>query len=185
MSSYTLQQEGVFEARITSAEIFDADSGAKAINLELEVVREYDKSAGAYSEPWPAGWTFPGSVWFVKKTGEINSDAVKSFARATGWTGDVRQLGPVVNVLVKCTVKREEYNGNVSYRAAFINPAGEADTQALASAYGASLMALAAEVGPVQPKRYTPPAGQPATAIAPPPLSPEITEPDPNDKVPF
>lgn len=178
----TLVQEGTFEARVTDAEFHTADSGAMAVNLEFEVIREYSKQSKEYSEPWPAGFTFSGSVWVVKKdTNEIVEKQVQRLVKAIGWDGEIDNLGKCIGAICKCDVKREEYKEIVTYKAAFINPAGEADLSEISEKFGGFFKAIAAEVGPITPHRTAAPAAKPTAPPAP--LVPANTAAE--DTVPF
>src|SRR5690606_30630996 len=108
-----LDREGIFEARVIDAEMYTADSGAIAVNLEFEVIREFDKANKIYGDNWPQGYTFKGSTWIVKTTGEMMPDNIKRLARSVGWNGNPDDIGRVIGAVCKCTVKRDEYNGNV------------------------------------------------------------------------
>ena len=180
-----LDREGDFEARVINAEMYGADSGAIAVNLEFEVVRQYDKPSKTYSEQWPAGHTFRGSVWLVKKDGSKMPDNVKRLARAIGWSGNPDKIGEVIGAICKCKVELDNYRpDNPEYKATFINPAGEVDTSAIAAQYGDYFQAIAAEVGPIAPAS-TPKASTPAPAPAPVPAPPDIPETPASDTVPF
>lgn len=180
-----LDREGIFEARITDARIETAGSGSIMAYLDFEVLRQYDKSSKTYSEPWPEGHTFSGSVCLVKKDGSPMNDAIKRLVKATGWNGKSGEIGHIIGRDCKCRVADEPYNGQSYYRAKYIDPiGGEANTEEIAARFDQYFTALAAEVGPITPAPATAPAPAPAPPPAP-PAPPAIAQPDPNDTVNF
>lgn len=164
----------------------DKDTGqpsqSQPIVFQFAIYQEWGKDAagnGAWSDPWPEGYFVFGRSYVITKVGEVNEGAVKALAEAGLWNGDVDEIaGPVRNVYVLITVERNDYNGKVSYRVAWINPNADVppertgfkpvDPSVLAltrQRFGQKMKAVAGGTKGGRPP--TPPA-QPAAPVAPP-----------------
>lgn len=190
-----LDREGTFESRVTNAEMYTSESGAIAVNLSFEVLRQYDKATKQYID-WPAGYFFKGSVWIVKKDeGGVIPENIKRLKRSIGWNGNPDDIGAVIGAVCKCDVKLDTYKPEYpEYKMAYLNPAGGPDISKITEQYAHQFMAYAAEVGHIQPATTgatttapsTPtPAPTPAPPQPPQPPAAELVQQDPNDEIGF
>lgn len=120
-----------------------------------------------------------GQVWIVKKDGTLNKGQIESLCRHCGWDGSMVALATSQWAPSKCAflVTKDEYEGKVRFRIAFINDhdrvpgqignVDENKSKELQSRFGAELRAIAGSV-----KAKSMPAGphnQPMNTMPPPP----------------
>lgn len=121
-----LKEEGTFRVYPRSWTVEQKDSGAACIAVELYVSRRWhpdEGDDGMWSAEWPEGYTVYMRSWVIKKNGELNEGAVKALVDTGIWDGDfdaIAEAPPAKFLIV--SVKGEEYNGNVSYRADWPQP---------------------------------------------------------------
>jgi hypothetical protein len=123
-----LKREGTFRVTPKSWTLEEYDSGSAAIAYELEVVQQYHtEDGGVWSEVWPDGYTTYHRAFIVKKDGSLNDQTIKRLVAAGLWDGDWGALeGPPPTNRCIVTVKEDEYNGRVSYKADW--PQADTDT---------------------------------------------------------
>jgi len=181
-----LTEEGDFRVRVYKYGLWEAKSKAVAVNMDFEVLEAYDHEGQTWID-WRGEDVFVGGAfWIVGKDGAINERQVESLVEHCGWNALMSDITAGTWKPTDCqvTVKKEEYQGNVRYKASFINaydaqPGGRSNVTADAAksmdqSYGASLRALAANA-----KAKKKPNGKPSSPSKPAPTS---TEEAPWDK---
>lgn len=170
MAMQQLQYEGDFQVRCMKYGLYKADSGSIAINMNFEVLAAFDNEEGKWVDWRGEEVVCEGSFWIVKKDGTVNEKQVDSLVAHCGWSGAISDVSNGTWEPEDCqvNVKKEEYKGNVRYKAAFINafdaiPGGGGsvtaeEAQAIEDAFGSSLRAAAANA-----KAKKAPAGRPKT----------------------
>lgn len=97
-----------------------------------------------------------GSFFIIGRDGALNETNITQLSLSLGWDGDLLSVNhPVPDVTVQISVKEEEFDGKVRYRAAWINPgdyspgiqgASQEEISVLVTQYGPSLRAVAQHV---------------------------------------
>jgi hypothetical protein len=182
----TLEWAGSARGRITEFSAQEAKSGAVGINLTIAVESYFDKEAGEWVDCRDSEFESTGTLWVVKKSGEINGTAALSLIEHAGWR-DIESTADGTWKPTPCGFNIEEEPATEKYpkkwRIGFINgynttPGGGNITpekaKALGSQYGGAFRALR---GTIQ-RAATVPAGKPA---APKPTTPS-TGPKPTPK---
>lgn len=149
-------REGQFRAHIRRYLLTEAKSGAVGIRINCEL----------FAEPGEQGWLdleealeADGTIWVIKKDGQVNDNAFKGLMDYTGWDGNLQTIASQGWVPKKCsvTIKREEYEGNVSFRVSFVNDyearptMSEARAAELQLKYGMKLQRAGGSAMPIQP----------------------------------
>ena len=127
-----LDREGIFKAKVLSWNVYEAKSGAVAVNCDFAIVAQWN---GSDWDSWAdyAPHHCYGAFYVVKKDGALNTTTIKQLKESLGWNGafkSILDLPPDVEVQI--TVKVESYNGADVYKAGWINPGDHTPT------YGAS-----------------------------------------------
>ena len=148
-----IQQAGNYRGRIVGYGLFEAESGAVAINIRGSIDEVWHESQWAdYSE---YDLYADGAVWIIKKDGSIHQKAVENLIRATGWDGSLPSIQNQDWDPRPCAfvINPDEYNGETRFKIAFINEydstpggMGQVDDKKLSeleSRFGSSLRALA------------------------------------------
>lgn len=160
-----LEQEGDFRGDIIDYGMWEPE-GKQSLAVTLKVaIREmwYDGAWCDYSEH---GLEVEGNVWIIGADGELKEKAVQRLVNNAGWDGVLATIQGKTwePTPVAVTVQREEYDGTVRYRIAFVNPYGneprgggmkvldESKVKSLESRFGAKLRAIVGNA-----KRTTPP----------------------------
>lgn len=152
----SLDREGQFKVKPLSWNVYNAKSGAVAINIDFLVTAQWNGSdwdSWADYEPHAVR----GAYYVVKKDGAINSETVSQLVNCLGWNGElaaVLQVPP--DVVVQVAVRAEEYNGLTVYKAGWMsaadsNPsygASPAEVKALDGRFGSLLRAAAGMAKP-------------------------------------
>lgn len=119
-SGSKLMPEGEYEVIIKSANEDATKAGTVYINMPLIVRNDVD-------QPYKNKYIFY-SIWKNKQTGEYNSKAFNTIAKAIGLENG-RKFSSLEELLrafegrtALITLKHEEYNGKKSERVAFWNP---------------------------------------------------------------
>jgi len=117
----SLDREGQFKAKPLSWNVYEAKSGAVAVNITFLITAQWNGSAWDDWSEYTS--TCPGAFYVVKKDGTINTVTVKQLAESLNWKGDLKEFLDVPpEVEVQITVKAEDYNGMTFYKAGWINP---------------------------------------------------------------
>jgi hypothetical protein len=118
------QGAGSYRAKPLSWTIEKKDSGSVAIAIQFGIIQKWHpEGEGTWSQPWPPGYYTYNRTYVIKKDGNMNDGAVKGLADAGIWNGNWDLLaGDPPDVVVIIDVQRSEWQGNVSYRAEWINP---------------------------------------------------------------
>jgi len=199
-----LEWEGVCRGVIVEHGLFEADSGAEAVNVVADIHDYYD--TGLTPDGTPIGWEncrnseyqVEGSIWIIKKDGTINQSQAKSLMQFAGWDGDLAALDSWRPTPCSFTIQKDTYRETIRYRIAWIN--GYDDTpgggltnvspdraKELQGRYGSQFRALAGNVTratvPVPQATVPVPQGAPVTPKPTKPVTPKPGVPD--DGIPF
>jgi len=170
-------REGSFRGVITEYALQDTQN-SKSIGVACKFqVHEFFNHELEQWEDWRSfdmeGY---GTTWIIKKDGTLNSSAIESLIKSTGWDGDVLSIIEQRFQPTPCqwSTKAEQYEGNTTFRPNFLAPydavpggpglrkIDDQKGRSLASQYGAQLRAIAGNA-----KAKAAPAGRPS---APPPV---------------
>lgn len=174
-----VDREGTFRAKIREYALFEAESGALAINVVADLT---DMWNGSFWEGWSEyGQDVEGAVWIRKKDGTANEKAISSLCQHAEWRGTLREIDDRTWEPTPCqvVVKFDDYNTPGRYRVSFINgfndtPGGTGNVssekvRALEDSFGAQLRAIAGNAKLNAPKRNgqsKPPAPKPRAKAA-------------------
>jgi hypothetical protein len=189
-------REGTFRAQIKGYGIRDAD-GSQSVGVVLQVLLLELWNGTAWDEWEQYEMEAEGTLWVVKKNGEINQSAAESLTKYAGWDGSFSSLFSQTWQPTKCqvVVKRDDYKGEVRYRVEFVNgydrtpgavsSVSESKARELETRYGSQFRAIAGNS-----KRNGPAPAAPANGgkPAPPPSSSRPTPPPPanqTEDIPF
>lgn len=191
-----LQQSGIFKVRPTKWEVYEAQSGAVAVSMTFRVVEELaeDRSWASWAE-YEEHIVY-GSWWVVKKDGKINVGALEQLVECLGWDGNLTSIvDPAPDKVVQVTVKEEEYDGTVRYKASWMNPedfeggsfgVDEAGVKQLQAKFGSLMRAAAASIGKPATKAKGPKPKAKVKAKGAGADNPAVTgKPVPDDDIPF
>jgi hypothetical protein len=117
----SLDREGTFKAKPLSWNVYEAKSGAVAVNITFLVTAQWN---GSTWDDWAEyASTCLGAFYVVKKDGTVNTVTVKQLSESLGWKGDLKEFLDIPpEIEVQITVKAEDYNGATFYKAGWINP---------------------------------------------------------------
>ncbi len=157
MEYQPVTREGTFKANALAWSVYEAKSGAVAINVDFVPSAEW---SGQEWVSWAdyAPHKVSGAFYVIDKTGQLNETAVKQMAQLK-WDGTFKSIEDLppsheVQIVVKC----ETYNNVDRFKVAFINPAdgvpgappnavGAEDLKKLDNRFGSLLRAAAAVAG--------------------------------------
>lgn len=168
--NHPIDRAGTFKARIREYALKEYQSGAVGLYMVFDIEAQWD------GEAW-VDWTAyqvdaDGTVWIIKRDGTLNNKSVEALV-ALGWDANLESFAHGACELSPCqiVVRPEEYEGNTTYRVAFINPydaspgvqGGIAPDKAkeLQSRYGSALRAIAGNAKANGTKPTGKPAGPP------------------------
>ncbi|HOX27490.1 MAG TPA: hypothetical protein PLL30_17350 [Candidatus Krumholzibacteria bacterium] len=169
--SNRLDREGIFMARAKSWLIRTFDnSEAVAVNIEFQILGQLNDQGGWDDWRQYDEHTVYGMFFIVKKDGTINTTTMEQLAKSLGWDGNLLAVmdAPPPKTAVQITVKADEYQGKVTYKASWINPkdfspqpqgASDAKVSQLQARFGSLLRAAAAAA-----KQSAPVAAAPSAA---------------------
>ncbi|MFH1011492.1 MAG: hypothetical protein V1784_09705 [bacterium] len=150
----SLDREGTFKAKPLSWNVYEAKSGAVAVNITFLIIAQWN---GNDWDSWAEyASTCPGAFYVVKKDGTVNTVTVKQLSESLGWNGDLKAFLDVPSEIeVQITVRAEDYNGATFYKAGWMNPgnhvpsfgASPEDVVKLNTRFGSLLRAAAAAKG--------------------------------------
>lgn len=189
-----VQQEGTFRGSITTFGLFEADSGATAVNITVAIEEVFD--GGEWFDWREHGLSVSGGLYVIKKDGTLNERAIESLVKHAGWNKSFESIvdGTWTPNPVQVVVKADTYKNETRYRIAFVNgydevPSGGNVTAEKAKAYqqkyGAQLRALGGNVArnaaapkgaPAKPKPSKQPANTPYSQ--PEPVAKVAADPD-------
>lgn len=168
--SNVLEWVGNARGRITEYGVQSAQSGAIGINLTIAVEDYFDKETGEWVDCRDNEFESTGTLWIVKRSGEINDNAAVPLMEHADWR-DIESTADGTWKPTPCGFSIEEEPATEKYpkkwRIGFINaydstPGGGNVTpekaKALGSQYGGAFRALR---GTIQ-RAATVPAGKPA-----------------------
>ncbi len=184
-----LDRSGIFRARPLSWSVRPSEtSQSVALSIEFLVLAQLDGSNWTSWAEYEEHRVF-GDFYVIKRDGSVNQTMVEQLAGSLGWSGDLRQVGGAApDVVVQITVKEDAYNGQVRFKADWINPgdhvpqssgASQGEVGTLQARFGSLLRAAAAGA-----KRSA--LARPAPASRPSSGQPPV-EPTPvdDDDIPF
>ncbi|MEJ2202923.1 MAG: hypothetical protein P8170_02305 [Gemmatimonadota bacterium] len=161
-----LDRSGIFRARPLSWSVRSSEtSQAVAISIEFLVLAQLEGSTWSSWADYEDHRVF-GDFYVIKRDGSVNATMVEQLVSSLGWSGDLRQVGQAVpDVTVQITVKEDTYNGQVRFKADWVNPgdhvpqaggASDGELGRLQARFG-SLLRAAAAGAKSQQKTATPP----------------------------
>ena len=189
MQYQRINREGVFLARLIDQAVKQAPSGAVMFNMVFAAVAQYDQSQEAYVNLAQPEEVF-GTLCLVRKSGEVSQASVERLTAALQTPivdFDILQQRDWSQQEVQITVKSEEYNGRVRFRADWIAPAdAPVGPGTLAKASTDALDALNASYGS-QLRALAPPAptAKPVVAARPAPAVSRSAPPRVDDDIPY
>lgn len=192
--SQDCDRAGVFRGVITECGLFEAESGAKAINITASLSELWDAENKQWC-PWSEyEMTAKGAIWIVKKDGSVNMKAVESAVMCAGWGSSLEQaaIGVFGEVAKPCQFvvqeeKPNDYHDETQFRISFLNdfdrtPGGTGNVtperaKALQAQYGSQFRALAGNANRnAAPPTTKPAAPKPTAAKSKRPPDPDITK---------
>lgn len=163
-------REGTFKADIIEYGLKEHESGAVSLNIQCALGELWDRDNKVWDEWAQHDMRAFGSLNLVKKDGTLNQTQIKSLVEATGWNGDFAAIANCTWQPLRCQVqtKRNEYEGNVSFRVNWVNPVDAEPgsglsnidpdkAKALNARFGGNIRALAGNAT----RNATPAAGKP------------------------
>ena len=117
-----LEQEGVFRGSISNYGIDEADSGAVAIVIHVDVEEIF--AEGEWHDWREHQFTTEGRVWVVKKDGTVNQRQAEALIQCAGWDGLFESISSRswTPTPISVTVKADTYNDETRYRIEWVNP---------------------------------------------------------------
>jgi hypothetical protein len=119
--SMLCDREGTFRAEINDYGMKEQESGAIAVTIKVGLTEIWNGEAW---EPWEEyGMEAYGDIYVVKKDGTLNKLGVQSLIQHAGWDGNFASVVDRMWQPVPCQVviKANEYEGNTTYKIAFVN----------------------------------------------------------------
>ena len=118
-----LDREGIFKARLLEWNVKPSEkSQAVAISIEFHILDQLDGNDWISWERYEDHSVW-GDFYVVKSDGQINTGPVEQLAQSIGWNGDFNAVNnDPPDTVVQITVKEDEYDGKIRYRAQWINP---------------------------------------------------------------
>ena len=158
--SLECDRAGIFRGIITECGLFEAESGAKAINITASLDETWNPDEKQWEEWRKYEMVAKGAIWVIKKDGTVNTKAVESAMQFAGWGGSLEDAAEGIfgGAATPCQFvvneeKPNEYHKETQYRIAFLNEydrtpgaAGNVTPErakALQTQYGAQFRALA------------------------------------------
>ncbi|MGE0191982.1 MAG: hypothetical protein AB7T63_08050 [Planctomycetota bacterium] len=189
-----LDRPGIFRARPLSWSVRTSEtSQAVAISIEFAVLAQLEASSWTSWAEYEEHRVY-GQFYVIKRDGSVNQTVVEQLAGALGWNGDLRTVaGPVPDVTVQITVKEDAYNGQVRFKADWINPgdhtpqvpgASQGEVGTLQARFG-SLLRAAAAGARSHSKPSAPPVAKAKAARDDVARNPISDEPMDDDAIPF
>jgi len=116
-----IEQEGHFRCNIVEYALRKVSSGAVGVYIRCRLLELYDQED--WTEYEAQGYETDGTIWIVKKNGELIANNVKSLRQFAGWNGNLVSIADDTWKPTRCQVQvtKESYNGKTSFRASFIN----------------------------------------------------------------
>lgn len=173
--SQLVDREGDFQGVIYEYGLREFDSGTVAISIRARLDAMWN---GEEWEDWKQYDVEAfGSLFIIKRNGELNNTQVESLVRSAGWDGTMNSVvhGTWKPTPCQFSIKSEVYKEATQFKIAFVNPfdrvpgggMGNIDAdkaKQLEAKFGASLRAIAGNV-----KRNTVASGQSAPPAPPKP----------------
>lgn len=188
-----IDREGAFRCEIIEYGLRQGKEPSKSVGVSIKcrLLEMYDYDTESWIS-WDYDQEAEGSVWIVKQDGVVSDKAVESLVANAGWDGTIESVVNRTWTPTRCqvAVKVNEYKGNTSYQASFVNAwnsvpgTGNVSPEAaktLALQYGASLRAVAGTVKQNAAK----PAGKPSAPAKPAARETVPANGIPADEVPF
>jgi hypothetical protein len=161
--SVEIDRAGNFRGVITECGLYEAKSGAKAVNITASI-RECWNSETKQWEDWEQYEIVAhGAIWIIKTDGTVNTKGVQSAVECANWNGSFEKaaVGVFADVEKPCqfVVNEEgpnEFHKETQYKIAFLNdfdrtPGGNGNVsperaKELQTQYGAQFRALGGNV---------------------------------------
>lgn len=178
-----LDRAGIFKAKPFQWGVRPSKN-SKAVSVEIGFLIQAQLEGDTWT-PWEGydDYTVFGWFFIVKKDGGINTTQVEQLSKSLGWNGDLREFQkPAPDTVVQITVKENDFNGEITFKADWINPvdhipggggAAPAEVNQLQSQFGSLLRAAASGAVKANPK---PAAPKPAAPKAPAPVAPPTAD---------
>lgn len=204
MPPIELEREGDFQVECKDYTLAEFDSGSVSLGMTFRILNAWDADSETWTD-WtkdgegePLEVTVEGLFNLIKrktadgKSGGLNERQIDSLIECCGWNGSMTTLADKSWQPTNCqvNVKKEDYKGKISYKAAWINPvnatpgggklkAATTDAaQRLQDQWGASLRALAGKAKDKAQK----PGGKPTL---PPKAAPPVAAGANGGEIPF
>lgn len=185
MTMIPCDRTGTFRAEITAYGLRNADSGAVAVSLAVQLTEIWN------GEAWQDWREFAmeavGDLWIIKKDGTLNKNSVNSLIDFAGWDGSLESVANQQWKPTPCQVQigSETYKEETRFRIDFVNAFDRDPRNAvanvtpekakeLANKYGSQLRALvgnrsrnAAPVAAASKPAAPPPVNRPASPAMP------------------
>ena len=154
--STRLDREGLFKAVPVVWDVYEAKSGAVAVNIEFRILEQYD--VGSWID-WRGceEHIVLGAYYVVKKDGTVNTETVRQLVESLGWNGSLKSVvGDPPGVIVQIQVKQDDYEGKTRFNAGWMNPGNFSprstmpadDVTKLDTRFGSLLRAAASQTKP-------------------------------------
>ena len=180
-----LDREGIFKAQLLDWNVKPSEkSQAVAISIEFHVLDQLDGNDWISWEKYQDHSVW-GDFYVIKSDGQINTPIVEQLAQSIRWNGDFNAVNSdPPDIVVQITVKEDEYDGKIRYRAQWINPGDFTQRSPAATAekvtelnsrYGSLLRAAA---GAAKESKPGPATGPLPTSEKPPPPTDDGFDPD-------
>lgn len=119
-----LDRVGIFLARPVAMGLQNAkETKAVSVWVEFQITAQQD---GTEWTDWSSyeDHSITGYFWIVKKDGTVNERTVANLAEVLDWDGNPETIsGDPPDIPVQITVAEETYNGNITLRVQWLNPA--------------------------------------------------------------
>lgn len=117
-----IDREGIFKAVPTDWLVQEAESGAVGINIKFSII-EYLENGQWVDWRSYGPYDASGNYYVVKKDGTINTITVNQLVESLGWDGTFAHVDKAVPpVVVQISVKKQEYDGKIYFKAGWMNP---------------------------------------------------------------
>lgn len=139
-----LTHEGTFHAEIVESSDMNAqNSKAYAACFKFRIKEWFTVADGETEPSWceyDHGFECYGQWWFQGKDGKLNKTAAKQLASALKFQGNTDHLvdDTFVGKMVQIDVVENEYDGRVTYKAAWLRPYGAEPSSGMRQASEAS-----------------------------------------------
>ena len=150
--SALIDREGLIRGSIIEYELRELDSGAVSCRITVEIDDFFQD--GNWENWRDYSVTATGDIWLVKKNGDLNQRQGEALCEYAGWDGSFNAIssGKFSPNPLAATVEADEYQGQISYRIAWLQPydytpgrsaISSSSVSALDQKHGSALRAIA------------------------------------------